>query len=157
MVSPKLRDNVTRLYENAIPKLKTTEGWSEEITWNIIFKQGFPLFPTLFGIYIDNLLEDRLEDTRCDGPRLIGMVITLLLYDGDIILLARSHDDLNKQLRILQYYCSNMGMICNTNKTKLMIIKSKNMNYDNFIYDHNDLEKISSYKYLGIDIHCHLN
>ena len=47
-----------------------------------------------------------------------------------------------------------MGMTVNTNKTKVMIIKSKKDTYANFVYENNNL---SSYKYLGIDIHHKLN
>ena len=50
-----------------------------------------------------------------------------------------------------------MGMIVNTNKTKVMIIKSKKDTYTNSVYDNNNLEEVSSYKYLGIDIHHKLN
>ena len=50
-----------------------------------------------------------------------------------------------------------MGMTVNTNKTKIMIIKSKEDTYANFIYDNKNLEKLTSYKYLGIDIHHKLN
>jgi len=48
-------------------------------------------------------------------------------------------------------------MTVNTNKTKVMIIKSKKDTYANFMYDNNNLEEVSSYKYLGIDIHHKLN
>ena len=51
-----------------------------------------------------------------------------------------------------------MGMIVNTDKTKNMIIKSKKDTYANFVYDNSSLmEEVSSYKYLGIDIHHKLN
>ena len=50
-----------------------------------------------------------------------------------------------------------MGMAVNTDKTKIMIIKSKKDTYVNFVYDNNNLEEVSSYKYLGIDIHYKLN
>ena len=46
-----------------------------------------------------------------------------------------------------------MGMTVSTDKTKVMIIKSKKDTYVNFVYDNNKLEEVSSYKYLGIDIH----
>ena len=49
-----------------------------------------------------------------------------------------------------------MGMSINTDKTKVMIIKSKDT-YANFMYDNSNLEEVSSYKYLGIDIHHKLN
>jgi hypothetical protein len=49
-----------------------------------------------------------------------------------------------------------MGMIVNTDKTKVMIIKSKKITYDTFVYNKN-LEEVSSYKYLKIDIHHKIN
>jgi hypothetical protein len=48
-------------------------------------------------------------------------------------------------------------MIVNTNKTKVMIIKSKQISYANFMYDNNNLEELSSYKYLKIYLHHKLN
>jgi len=96
-----LRVFVTRLYENIIAKFRTIECWWEEIKCNIIVKQGYPLSPTLFGIYIGKL-EECLEVARCDDPGLTGMVITFLLYVDDIVLLAKSPNDLDKQLRMLQ-------------------------------------------------------
>ena len=50
-----------------------------------------------------------------------------------------------------------MGMIVNTDKTKIMIIKSKKDTYANLIYDNRNLEEVTSYKYLGIDIHHKIN
>ena len=46
-----------------------------------------------------------------------------------------------------------MSMIVKTNKKKIMIIKSKKDTYGNFIYDNRNLEEVTSYKYLIIDIH----
>ena len=46
-----------------------------------------------------------------------------------------------------------MGMTVNTDKTKVMIIKSKKDTCANFVYDNSNLEEVSYYKYLGIDIH----
>jgi hypothetical protein len=71
--------------------------------------------------------------------------------------MARNPHDLENQLRILKDFCSNMGMTVNTDKTKVMIIKSNKIPYDTFVYDNNNLEEVNSYKYLGIDIHHKLN
>jgi len=90
-----LRVVVIRLYANVVSKIKTTKGRSKEIKCNIGVKQGCPLSPTLFGIYIDKL-EAYLEATGCVGPKLVGMVITLLVYVDDIVLLAKSYEDLDK-------------------------------------------------------------
>jgi hypothetical protein len=150
-----LRVAPIRMYENIIAKFKNSEGWSKEINCNI-GKQGCPLSPTLFDIYIDKL-EDCLEKAGCVGPTLTGIVINLLLYADDVILMVRSPHDLENKLRILKDFCSNMGMIFNIDKTKVMIIKSNKITYDTFLYDNNNLEEVTSYKYLGIDIHHMLN
>ena len=115
-----------------------------------------PLSPTLFGIYIDKL-EGCLEEARCAGMILAGIVIIILLYADDIVLLTRCPYDLDKKLRILKDFCSTMGMNANTDKKKVMITKSTKDTYSNFSYDNRNLEEVSSYKYLGIDIHHKLN
>jgi hypothetical protein len=94
-----LRNVAIRMYENVITKFKNIEGTSKEIKCNIRVKQGCPLSPTFFGIYIDKL-EDCLEKVGCVGPTLTSIVIDLLLYVDDIVLMARSPHDIENQLRI---------------------------------------------------------
>ena len=84
-------------------------------------------------------------------------ILHILLYAANIFLLARCPSNLDKQLRLLKDFCSTMGMSMNTDKTKVMIIKSKKDTYANFMYGNSNLEEVSSYKYLGIDIHHKLN
>ena len=45
--------------------------------------------------------------------------------------MARCPSDLDKQLRNLKDFFSNMGLIVNTDKTKTMIIKSNKNTYAN--------------------------
>jgi len=156
MVPPELRIVVIRLCETIIAKLKTNEWWSKDIKCISGVKQGCPISPTLFGNYIDKL-EECLETASCKGTELTGIIITLLLYVDDIILLARSRDDLEKQLKNLHVYFSKMGMTANTDKTKVMMIKSKKITHDSFVYDNHFLEQVYSYKYLGIDFPHQLN
>jgi hypothetical protein len=151
-----LRFVAIRMYEHVISKFKNIEGWLKEINCNIGVKQGCPLSPNLVGIYIDKL-EDCLEKEGCVIHTLTGIVINIILYADDIILMERSPHDLENQLKILKDFFSNMGMIVNVDKTKVVIIKSNKITYDTLIYDNNNLEEVSSYKYLGIDIHHKLN
>ena len=50
-----LRDAVIRLYQKVTAKFKKSEGWKTNINCNFGVKQGFPLSPTLFDVYIDKL------------------------------------------------------------------------------------------------------
>ena len=96
-----------------------------DINCKIGIKQCYPLSPIIFGIYIDKL-ERCLEGAGFIGTILAGIVIILLLYVDDIVLMARHPSNLDNQLGILKYFFSKfMGMNVNTNKTKIMIIKSK--------------------------------
>jgi hypothetical protein len=54
------------------------------------------MFPTHFNISIDKL-EGCLEEARCVGTSLAGIVIVLLLYASDIVLMMRTTCDLDKQ------------------------------------------------------------
>lgn len=112
--------------------------------------------PRVFCIYIGKL-EECLEITRCKGNKLAGIILTLLFYTDDIVILAISHDDLDKELTTLYDYCSKMGMTVNTNKTKIMITKSKMITHGNFLYYRKSLEHVSSYKSLGTYIPYQLN
>jgi hypothetical protein len=49
---------------------------------------------------------------------------------------------------ILKDFCFSMGMIADTHKKKVMIIKSKHITYFNFVYNNYHLEEVTSYKYL---------
>ena len=73
-----LRATTIWLYEKFIVKFKNNEGQKTNINCNIGVKQGCPLSPTLFGIYIDKL-EKCLEEASCVGTILVGIVIILLL------------------------------------------------------------------------------
>jgi hypothetical protein len=61
-----------------------------------------------------------LEKVGCVIPTLTGIFINLLLYADDIVLMSRSPHDLENQLRILKDFCSNMGIIVNADKTRVI-------------------------------------
>ena len=71
--------------------------------------------------------------------------------------MVRSPYDLDKQQKILKDFFSSMCMTINTNKLNVMIIKSQRITYVNFVYDNNNLEEVTSYKYLIINLHHKLN
>ena len=77
-------------------KFKGNDQWLKNINFNIGFKQGFPLFPTLLSIYIDKL-EICLEEVGFTSMTLARIVIILILYADDIVLMVMCQFDLDKQ------------------------------------------------------------
>ncbi len=52
-------------------------------------KQGCPLSPLLFGLYLD-ALKGRLDDRECDAPTLADVHVWLLLFADDLVLTLES-------------------------------------------------------------------
>ena len=79
---------VYKLYKQVKAKIKTKVGMSECFGSDIGVKEGCPLSPTLFGLYIDKL-EEWLNKANGEGIQLVEYVIILFLYANDLILIAK--------------------------------------------------------------------
>ncbi len=66
---------------------------SEGVTFNFKcqqgVKQGYPLSPLLFGLYLD-ALEGRLNDKECDAPTLANLHVWLLFFADDLTFMSES-------------------------------------------------------------------
>jgi hypothetical protein len=95
-----LRAAIHRLYEEVKVKIRTSAGISKSFRSDIGVKQGCPLSPTLFGLYIDKL-EEWLNSQEGDGALLGDFAIRFLLYADDLILIAESALGLQEHLTSL--------------------------------------------------------
>ena len=80
------------LYKDVPMAVRTTAGLSPPFQATIGLKQGCPLSPTLFGLFIDDF-EGELRaaaagGARLDLPALGGVTVPLLLYADDMALVA---------------------------------------------------------------------
>jgi hypothetical protein len=77
------------------------EGLAPTFPCRIGVKQGCPLNPLLFGLFIDGL-EKRLNALEGDTPPMLGhLVVCLLLYVDDFVLMSHTPAGLQKQLDVL--------------------------------------------------------
>jgi hypothetical protein len=65
----------------------TNEGVTSNFRCQQGVKQGCPLNPLLFGLYLD-ALEGSLDGRICDAPTLVDMHIWLLFFADDLTLLS---------------------------------------------------------------------
>ena len=81
-------------------------------------RQGDPLSPTLFSLFINDLV-DYMQNTGV-GININSDLISILLYADDIILLAKSEAELQILLGALETWCKTWQLDVNVSKTNVI-------------------------------------
>lgn len=150
-IGGKLLQVVQEMYNNATVCSKTEVGLSREITVRKGVLQGNTLSPTLFNIFINDIV-DSLKD--CDSPTVdeAGLVpVPCLMYADDIVILSTTKKGLQDKLNSLHEYCNKWGLQINREKTKVIVF-SKHEPILPLFFKIGDaiINTTDNYKYLGI-------
>ena len=116
---------IQAMYANVAVCVKTAEGLSGCFQSVLGVKQGCPLSPLLFGIFMDDF-ESRLVETVGDVaalPVLAGHQLPPMLFADDAFLIATTAAGLQAQLHFLQDYCDSKKLTANAAKTQVMILR----------------------------------
>jgi len=116
-IHPKLRCLVKQTLTNTSFKVITKYGLTEEIKTTRGLKQGDPLSPTLFNIFINPIL-DYLNETG-KGFRLWGKEIKVLAFADDIALISETKEGVVDMLDKLSECLDEFGMKINNTKSAL--------------------------------------
>ncbi len=81
-------------------------------------KQGDNLSPTLFSIFINDLVQE-VNDLGL-GFEIGDTKLSVLLYADDIVLIAKSENHLQTMLNTLCDWCKRWRVLINTSKSKCM-------------------------------------
>jgi len=113
-------------------------------------RQGDTLSPTLFSMYINDLVHDinRLSCGIDAGNSQIG----ILLYADDVVLIAPDEKNLQRQLNTVLEWCRKWRLSINETKSQVVHFRKKSMpkSFNNFTFGDKLLGTVSNYKYLGI-------
>jgi hypothetical protein len=117
---------------------------------NIGVKQGCIFLPTLFSLYINDLIDH--FGPECEPLELNRKPISCLLYADDIDLLSDSAKGLQKSLNILKIYCDKWNLKVNIGKTKAIVFNKsgRTLKGFSFLYEDEPISLTNEYKYLGI-------
>ncbi|KAL5268220.1 hypothetical protein ACHWQZ_G002172 [Mnemiopsis leidyi] len=141
------------MYSNSIGHIKINGKISEMFRISKGTEQGHPLSPELFKVYFQKLSE-LLNEALTNCPTLSGLRVTHLAWADDLVVLSLDPESLQKQIDILEKYCSDWGLEVNISKTKFMELNSKFTCNDSWrpTLNGQPIEKVASYCYLGVII-----
>ena len=116
-------------------------------------QQGNPLSPLLFNLFINDIFAAIKNDSNLtlDGVNNLNA----LMYADDLIIMATSPEELQKSLDGLSAYCAKWKLDVNVKKTKcLTFSKGSNCKKFQFKINHQVVENVKEYKYLGINVNA---
>lgn len=117
--------------------------------------QGDSLSPTLFCIYINDLLEIIDSDSNFIDPVEIGSTrLSIVTYADDILLFSESYDGISRLIKIVSKYCESNHLKINYDKTKAMIRNVKTTKQYIEIksnFEINKIEIVKEFTYLGMN------
>lgn len=117
-------------------------------------KQGCPLSPTLFGLYMDSLHSHLRHCAPADGPLLsTGQRVPALMYADDIVLMATTAAGLQRLITAMHRLCSCKMMTISAEKTAVVVfrgVRDNKPDSSSWLCGGSLLQQRDAYKYLGL-------
>ena len=151
-------DAIKALYADVHVCVRTRQGLTATFQSHLGVKQGCPLSPTLFGLYIDDFEAEVMGRLGLALPRLGMGHAPPLFYADDLALMATTAEGLQRQLQCLQEYADRWQLTVNIKKTKVVVFKAPRKQAvrqaESFTYKGEGLAVVDSFRYLGVELHC---
>ncbi|VVC42424.1 Reverse transcriptase domain [Cinara cedri] len=109
-------------------------------------RQGCPLSPYLFNLFIELVIDEMKEHTT--GISINGKQFHYIRFADDIALLADSVGEMSLMLHILETSLDKFKLKINSKKTKVMVI-SKVITNTNITLNNEQLQQVNEFCYLG--------
>ncbi len=152
---------VRSLYKSTITRVQYGTVFSDTVHVESGVRQGCPLSPTLFNLFIAGLIQE-LEDSQL-GVKMHDIIIPALFFADDMVLLASSESQLQALLDLVGTYASSHALAFNGPKSSVLAFNAGPrvervwtlQNAPLFESDCAEIAESPVYKYLGITTSTH--
>ena len=146
---------IAALYANVKYQVKFTNGLSEAFGGDTGVRQGCPLSPFLFGVFVEMLHERIHTEHPTEGPTFDynnPVHVPLLLFADDVALLSYSPQGLQSLLNCLAGFCDENHLTVNLGKTKIVVFHKSfsRARHGPFTVQGKVVAVEDEYKYLGL-------
>jgi hypothetical protein len=155
-------NTLKHLYQDTTCIVKCDQGGSAGFTVNIGLRQGCPLSTTLFNLYIWDLHQHLVSDTKGAGVRLQGatddeqLLVTDMEYADDAALCASTPKQLQDLINSFVAYCDRHGLTVNPKKCEVVVFAKSCRAWSGFgdwKVKGKALPRSRKFKYLGVELH----
>jgi exonuclease III len=155
------------IFDGGNTKVSCPWGLTDEVYLNRGVKQGCPMSPLLFLIFINPLID--LINERIDGYSIAGGKEAIGAYCDDMVIHTEDWNRMSEAIQVVQDYCDDLGMELNlgkdeNDKSKTVYTTNDKNHKELYVKIRGNQErkvpciaKDESYSYLGIWMNLELN
>ena len=141
------------IYKKTKCSVKSNDNLTQFFNLTKGVRQGCPLSPLLFNVYVNDIFSIIDSSTKCPVFINKGDNINALMYADDLVLISHSVEDLQTKLNKLTKYCEQWKLQINTKKTKCVVFNRGNKLCNaNIFVNGEKIENVKIVKYLGFTI-----
>ena len=153
-IKGRIFSNIKALYSRVEYSIRTTNRTLDPISSNLGLKQGCPLSPILFNLYINDMSSHFKTNNITDKVILQGEELSHFLYADDLVIISKSKAGLQEKLNGLSTFAKEKDLTINIKKSKIMVFNQngKTLKGEYCLINGQKLDVVSKYTYLGVDI-----
>ena len=156
-IKGKVYNNVKNIYEFSKTSVKVNDLLTDWFETTSGVKQGDTLSPTLFSIFVNDLITE--INVAKTGINIKDKHIGILLYADDIALISESENELQRALDIVYKWSTQNIIRFNQAKSNVVHYRKRGSNRTTFSFQlgNSTLCLTNQYKYLGLYLDENLN
>jgi len=127
--------------------IKFNNKLSKSVEINKGVRQGCPLSPTLFNIYLDEITKWQKQDiTGIKLPK--NQQLSTLLFADDQVIITDREDNLQRAAHKLNKIITEYGLTISVQKTKSMAFRGRDPVRTKIVIGKKIIEQVNSFNYL---------
>ena len=140
------------IYKKTKCAVKVNDKTTEFFNYTKGVRQGCPLSPILFNIYVNEIF-NLVNENNDSNIYLDNTKVNALMYADDLILLSETREGLQNLINKVNDFCTERKLNINAKKTKVMVFNRGNkLIKANLFCNTTLLENVKTFKYLGITV-----